>query len=108
MRVELVVRHPANANLPQFWESIQHLDGIVDVSPHEPRELGPDLLNFEVHMRRDARESIVAFLVQQNFGVLQLSRSHRDLEDVFLQLSDAGNTRAANLTASNAETEESP
>jgi len=108
MRVELVVRHPLNADLPQFWESIRHLDGIVDVTPHEPRESGNDLLNFEVHMRRDVRESIVAFLVQQNFGVLQLSRSHRDLEDVFLQLSDAGNTRTANITDSNAQTEESP
>lgn len=108
MRVELVVRHPLNVDLPQFWESIRHLDGIVDVTPHEPRESGNDLLNFEVHMRRDVRESIVAFLVQQNFGVLQLSRSHRDLEDVFLQLSDAGNTRTANITESNAQTEESP
>ena len=108
MRVELVVRHPASADLPQFWESMKRVDGVIEVSPHEPREQGPNLLTFEVHMERDVREAVITFLVQRGFGILQLSRSHRDLENVFLQLSESGNAMAANAGPSESAPEVTP
>jgi phosphate uptake regulator len=100
MRVELVARHPANVDLPEFWKSIQEVDGIVDVLPHEPREQGPNLVTFEVQMNKDVRESVVAFLVKHGFGVLQLSKSHRELENVFLQLSESGHAMTASVNTS--------
>ncbi len=96
MRVELVVRYPTEADLPQFWDSIRRINGVIEIVPHEPREQGPNLLTFEVHMERDVREAVIAFLVGLGFGVLQLSRSHRDLENVFLQLSESDNAMTAN------------
>jgi ABC-2 type transport system ATP-binding protein len=86
MRVEVIVRHPAGVNLTELWESVGRLTGVLEVTPREPREQGPSLLTFELQMETDVREAVVAFLVQRGFGVLQITRSHRDLENVFLQL----------------------
>ncbi len=94
MRVEVTARHPAGVDLPQFWETVRGLKGVIEVTPRDPREQGPNLMTFELQMESDVREAAIAFLVQRGFGVLQISRSHRDLENVFLQLSEPGNARA--------------
>jgi hypothetical protein len=59
-------------------------------------------------MDRDVRESVVAFLVERGLGVLQLSRSHRDLEDVFLQLSGSAAVAASNSNQGNGQGEATP
>jgi len=94
MRVEVIARHPAGTDLGQFWESVRRLTGVLEVTPREPREQGPNLVTFELQMETDVREAIIAFLVQRGFGVLQITRSHRDLENVFLQLLEPGKTPA--------------
>jgi len=109
MRVEIVARRAAGTDLAQFWESVRQLQGVLEVTPREPREQGLDLLTFEVQMDRDVRESVVAFLVERGLGVLQLSRSHRDLENVFLQLSGSVAAAAAsNVNQGNGQGEVTP
>jgi ABC-2 type transport system ATP-binding protein len=82
--------------LVQFWQSVRQLDGVIDVSQKEPREPGENLVTFELQLQKDVREAVIAFLVTRGFGVLQLTRSHRDLETVFLQLSEPSKTQATN------------
>jgi len=95
MRVEVLVRHPAGTDLDSLWQSLRELDGVIEVVTKEPREHGERLLTFELALKQDIREAVIALLVSKGFGVLQLTRSHRDLENVFLQLSDPGKTQAA-------------
>jgi ABC-2 type transport system ATP-binding protein len=89
MRVELLLRCPAGTNVDKTLAGIRALPGILEVVQRDAREPGDNLLAFDVQMKGDQRETLIAKLVSQQFGVLQLSRSHRDLETVFLQLSDS-------------------
>lgn len=88
MRVEVLVRYPEGTEPDKCLAAVRELPGVIEVVQHDVREPGGRLLAFEVQMKGDRRELLVASLVTQEFGVLQLSRSHRDLESVFLQLSD--------------------
>jgi len=105
MRVEVVARHPAGLDIGQFWQSMRAVDGIVEVTPREPHELGENLLTFELSLAKDVREAVIAFLVGKGFGILQLTRSHRDLENVFLQLSVPGRTQVASSAGTAGEGE---
>ncbi len=105
MRVEVVARHAAGLDLTQFWGAIRGLPGVLEVTPREPREHGINLLTFEVQMERDVREAVVAFLVERKLGVLQVARSHRDLENVFLQLSGSGGATVSNANQGNGQGE---
>jgi ABC-2 type transport system ATP-binding protein len=87
IRVALTVRRPANNGLDQLEKLICSIEAVVSVQRCEPREKGADLATFEVQMNSDAREAIVAQLVANRVGILEVSRSHRELESVFLQLS---------------------
>jgi ABC-2 type transport system ATP-binding protein len=89
MRVEVLVRCPPETDVPSFLTSIRDIPGVTEVTPRDTREPGENLVAFDVHMKGDRRELLVATLVSQEFGILQISRSHRDLETVFLQLSDS-------------------
>ena len=105
MRVEVVARHPAGTELPKFWDAVRELKGVIEVVPREPREIGPNLVTFELQTETDVREAVIAFLVQRGFGVLQITRSHRDLENVFLQLSEPGKVQAENSGPSASQNE---
>ncbi len=94
MRVEVVARYPSGTQLTQFWQTIRELDGVIEATPREPREQGENLLTFDLSLSKDVREALIAFLVGKGFGILQLTRSHRDLENVFLQLSEPGKSQA--------------
>jgi len=108
MRIEIVARYAAGLDLGRFWASVRDLSGVLDVTPREPREQGVNILTFEVQMESDVRESVVAFLVERKLGVLQVSRSHRDLENVFLQLSGSSNANVSNANQSNGLAEVAP
>lgn len=99
IRVEVLVRCPAGMDVDKCLSQIRDVPGIAEVVRHEPREPGERLAAFEVQMKGDQREALVTKLVTQNFGVLQLSRSHRDLETVFLQLSDTRGANAGDVVA---------
>ena len=87
---------PDRGGFASIRDSIRRINGVIEIVPHEPREQGPNLLTFEVHMERDVREAVISFSCWTWIGVLQLSRSHRDLENVFLQLSESDNAMTAN------------
>ena len=105
MRVEVIARHPAGTDLSKFWDAVRELKGVIEVLPREPREQGPNLVTFELQMETDVREAVIAFLVQRGFGVLQITRSHRDLENVFLQLSEPGKAQANRSVSSDSQNE---
>jgi ABC-2 type transport system ATP-binding protein len=94
MRVDVLVRYPVATDVGQCLSEIRRLPGVTEVIEHEAREPGQCLLAFEALMKGDQREALVANLVSRKFGVLQLSRSHRDLETVFLQLSESRGAEA--------------
>lgn len=98
VRVEVLVRNPHREDPARLVHDIRALEGIVDVAEREVRESGDALRAFDVHMKGDQREQLVCSLVARGIGVLQISRSHRDLESVFLQLSDTRGTGAQELS----------
>jgi ABC-2 type transport system ATP-binding protein len=106
MRVELLVRYPQGTDLPAFLRSMHQMEGIVEITQHETREPGSNLLAIEVQMKGDFREALIERLVAQRFGVLQLSRSRRDLETVFLQLSEARGATVSAIPDATAQHEE--
>jgi ABC-2 type transport system ATP-binding protein len=108
MRVEMVVRNPGNSGAVQIRQLLSPIDGVADIELQDPREPGETLSSFLVQMKRDVREVVVALLVKNGYGVLQLSRSHRDLENVFLQLSEASSAKVATPAESNSHKEETP
>jgi ABC-2 type transport system ATP-binding protein len=107
MRVEVLVRCPPETDVTGFLTSIRDIPGVTDVIPRAAREPGENLVAFDVQMKGDRRELLIATLVSQEFGVLQLSRSHRDLENVFLQLSESRSAAAEHPTDATAAPQES-
>jgi ABC-2 type transport system ATP-binding protein len=60
--------------------------GIKGVKMVEMGSQGADVATYEIDAQRDAREDVCRALVQGNIGVLEISRSERELESIFLRL----------------------
>jgi ABC-2 type transport system ATP-binding protein len=60
--------------------------GVRGVESLDPSESGADIATFQVDAERDVREDACRTLVLANIGVLEMSRSERELESIFLRL----------------------
>ena len=65
---------------------LQNLDGVTTVSPALPNDAGESTLMVEAEAKTDVREAVARLCVQENWGLLELSRARTTLEDVFLEL----------------------
>ena len=73
-------------------ELLASVDGVASVADHASAEAGAGVASFHVEAARDVREAIAAALVKEGAGLLELKRTERELESVFLEL--AGPTAA--------------
>jgi ABC-2 type transport system ATP-binding protein len=64
----------------------EKLQGVVTVEATAPAEPGDGLVRLVVEADHDVREALSKALIDAGIGVLQLSRSERELESVFLRL----------------------
>jgi len=60
--------------------------GVSAVEPIDAAEPGADVATFQVDADRDIREDACRTLILGNIGVLEVSRSERELESIFLRL----------------------
>jgi ABC-2 type transport system ATP-binding protein len=86
MQIELTVRLGAAAGPDDVSGLARQVTGIRSVIPIEPREPGALVRSFRVDADRDVRESLSRVLVEARIGILEIVRSRRELESVFLRL----------------------
>lgn len=103
VRIELTVRGPAaegagyrvtRGEAARAIEIARELEGVTSVEQLATAEPGSDVVSFAVEADRDVRAALCAELVQAGIGILEVKRSERELESVFLRLA----TRAPHAT----------
>ncbi len=87
-RFELTVRMPLAASPEGLTACLKQVDGVSDVELVPAREHGAELIGVRLASSGDPREALVVALVAAGYGLLELRRFERELEDVFLQLSE--------------------
>ncbi|HMA96055.1 MAG TPA: ABC transporter ATP-binding protein, partial [Polyangiaceae bacterium] len=92
--VELSVRRPDGADEKALTDSLSALRGIQHVTSIPARESGAGIVSLRLTMTEDAREGVVSTIVGLGWGLLEMARAQRELENVFLQLSDTGSKSA--------------
>jgi ABC-2 type transport system ATP-binding protein len=81
-RVAITVRGSAE----KARQLIATLEGVHGVETTNPAEPGVGVATFLVDSTRDVREDICRALVHANLGVLEVAKSERELESIFLRL----------------------
>jgi ABC-2 type transport system ATP-binding protein len=86
IEVELTVRTGGAATAEQVRALLLAVAGTTAVTSIAPRETGADVLSFQVKADGDVREAVSRALVEARIGVLEIVRSRRELETIFLRL----------------------
>jgi ABC-2 type transport system ATP-binding protein len=105
MTIDVTVNRPAELEPTAVIDFIASSPHIERVEKLLPREVGERILSLRVTMSTDERHSLVSNLVDRGCSLLELARSERELENVFLQLSEARG--ASSAAATDKKTEES-
>ncbi|WP_437766897.1 ABC transporter ATP-binding protein [Sorangium sp. So ce281] len=91
VRIELTVRGPAAGGAGRgeaagALDIARAVEGVTSVERLTTTEPGSDVVSFAVEADRDVRAALCAELVQAGIGILEVKRSERELESVFLRL----------------------
>lgn len=111
MRVELTLRGegPATSVAERAESLLRGLPLVSEVRVLEPSEPGEGIASLSVASDGDVRDVVCRTLIENNFGLLELSRSERELESAFLELLAGNSSRRAGArseVASGAEAKE--
>ncbi|WP_437555112.1 ABC transporter ATP-binding protein [Sorangium sp. So ce367] len=102
VRVELTVRGPEGADRGEAARALElarAVEGVTSVEQLTTTEPGGDVVSFAVEANRDVRAALCAELVQAGIGILEVKRSERELESVFLRLASRGAPGAKDRSA---------
>ena len=94
-RLELTVRSPAASDDASPNRLLAALPGVREVLEQPAAEPGERISSLSVVADADVREAACRVLVEQGFGILEMTRAHRELERVFLELSGSGGDNAS-------------
>jgi ABC-2 type transport system ATP-binding protein len=89
IQIEVTVRVGALGTTERVRAILTGTPGATSVTPIAARETGDDVASFCVDADRDVRESVSRALVEAGAGVLEIVRSRRELESIFLRLTGA-------------------
>jgi ABC-2 type transport system ATP-binding protein len=89
MSIDLTVRLRANLDEAGVCEPLRGLKHVERVEVLPPREPGEQILSLRLTMVEDERKAVVSSLLATGCDLLELTRAQRELESVFLQLSEA-------------------
>jgi ABC-2 type transport system ATP-binding protein len=95
MSVELTVQRPPTVTEEALLKELSELPDVTEVASVPARESGDTVTSVHLQMGQDRRPEVVRTLVERGCGLLELSRARRELESVFLQLSESGAVSAA-------------
>ncbi len=89
MRVNITVRGKGTRDqlLGTARSAALGIDGVLDVQVVDTTERDDDLCSLQVITEKDVREALCRALVMAEVGVLELARSERELESLFIELS---------------------
>jgi ABC-2 type transport system ATP-binding protein len=99
MEIELTLRVPA-IGPDAVRDVVARIEGVLSVTPADPRESGADVHTLRVEADRDVREAMSRALVEARVGILEMVRSRRELETIFLRLTGSGGAARPEETAS--------
>jgi gliding motility-associated transport system ATP-binding protein len=88
MRIDVTVRS-RKAGGRAAGDVLRAVDGVADVEATEAEEAGENVASFHVQAERDVRDALCRALITADFELLELRRSERELESVFLELSSS-------------------
>jgi ABC-2 type transport system ATP-binding protein len=88
MLLDLTLRAPAGGEAAAASELIQGIAGVRDVEPRLASERGAGIATFRVHASGDVRDALCRKLIESGYGLLELTRAERELENVFLKLAE--------------------
>ncbi len=83
-------------------EITRALQGVVNVDSETAWEAGEGLFTLHVEAEGDVREALCKALIEAGIGLLEVRRSERELESVFLEL--AGSTQETNVSPARKKT----
>ena len=89
IQIEVTVRVGQAATADRVQAILAGMPGATSVTPIAPRETGADVASFCVDAERDVREGVSRALGEAGAGVLEIVRSRRELESIFLRLTGA-------------------
>ncbi|HEY4012377.1 MAG TPA: ABC transporter ATP-binding protein [Polyangiaceae bacterium] len=89
VQIEVTVRVGPAATVESVRALLAGTPGATGVTAIAARETGPDIASFCVDADRDVRETVSRALVDAGAGILEIVRSRRELESVFLRLTGA-------------------
>jgi ABC-2 type transport system ATP-binding protein len=90
VEIELTVRLGAAASAERVRDLVSRIEGVARAAIIEPRETGVGVASFHVDADRDVREPLSRELVEAGVGILEIVRSRRELESIFLRLTGSG------------------
>jgi ABC-2 type transport system ATP-binding protein len=64
--------------------------GVESVELAQAQEPGADVAALHIGATRDVREDVCRTLILGNIGILEVARSERELESIFLRLAQGG------------------
>jgi ABC-2 type transport system ATP-binding protein len=84
VRVNVTVHSAAGEGAARA--ALERVAGVGRVEPQPPAEPGADLHGFRVDATSDVRPELCKALVEAGIGLVEMARSERELESVFLRL----------------------
>jgi ABC-2 type transport system ATP-binding protein len=88
MSVDLSLRRPTSIDEPAVTARLSGIQHVERVESLPARERGDDTMSLRLTMSEDVRQNVVTSLIGLGCSLLELARAQRDLENVFLQLSE--------------------
>jgi ABC-2 type transport system ATP-binding protein len=87
MRIRITVRQTPTLDGGGIQKVLEAVAGVRSVGAAPPSESGEGVLSFSVDARADAREQLGRSLIGAGVPLLELGRTERALENLFLELS---------------------
>jgi hypothetical protein len=97
MTVDVTVRRPPTITEETLVAELAGLPDVTSAVRTPAREPGDEVTTVQLQMSHDRRPDAVRLLLDRGCGLLELSRARRELESVFLQLSES--STAADVAA---------
>lgn len=89
MTIEMTVQRPEQLSEAQLIECVRSLERVQHAERVAPHEAAERVSTIRLTMIEDARDSLVSRVLGEGCRLLELARAQRELEQVFLQLSES-------------------
>jgi ABC-2 type transport system ATP-binding protein len=95
MQIDITLRAPSGQGEPETRELVSEIEGVREIESRESQEAGAGVVALRIHAASDVRDALCRKLFAAGFGLLELSRAERELENVFLRLAQTDDAAQA-------------